>query len=441
MNQHMRRPLLHHARPRHRRLHQRGASLLEALIGFIVVTLGLLGTAQWQQRLRQAADLARQQAAAVRAAQEELEDLRATALRGSLPSPIGFDALADASRTRPAQAGAHADQLIRRQVGDAPAPALKQLALQVDWLDHRGSTHRLQLASSLAAQAPVLAVALAQPPAGASAAPRLGRHAAIPAGAIDLPDGRSAYKPLAEGDEAWLFDRRSGRITARCTGVPAARLTPHLGLADLNACSPTDALLLAGRVRFALSATPSASTANDAPLALAVALDLASQGHTGAPMCHGEAARLWHNGSTDRPRTLGVAASLDAASLGLPGWSDTGERWWQFVCAVPRPAAATRGSAPVWTGRLQFTPNGWTLGTVPGSQRLCRYSADTDGNGAIDRPAESPDTLAEVDDALTEQNFLVVDGTLPCPSATPATRAAGSLAWSHANPATVPHQP
>jgi Tfp pilus assembly protein PilX len=420
---------------------QRGASLLEALIGFVIVTLGLLGTAQWQQRLRQAADLARQQAAAVRLAQDELEALRAIAARGRLPSPSGFDALGDAESTRPAQAGARTTQALSRQLAEGPAPALKQVRLQIAWEDHRGGTHSLQLGSTLAAPAPALAAALAQVPAGLGAAPRLGRHAGIPAGAADLGDGRSVFKPRDDGDEAWLFNHRSGRIVGRCTGLPGTRGSAQLTAADLSDCGPADAVLLSGRVRFALSTTPDPAAANDLPLPLAVTLQLSSSGHPAAPVCQGEAMRLLEQASLERPRTLTVPVGLDPASLALAGWRETGERWWQYHCAVPRAPASAPGRAPVWSGRLSFSAIGWTLGTVPGSQRLCRYSADTDGSGAVDRPAESPETLSDVDDALTEQNFLVVDGSLPCPTAAAASLAASPLPWSHVNAATVPHQP
>ncbi|MBL8304829.1 MAG: hypothetical protein JNM26_18910, partial [Ideonella sp.] len=54
---------------------------------------------------------------------------------------------------------------------------------------------------------------------------------------------------------------------------------------------------------------------------------------------------------------------------------------------------------------------------------------------------ESPGLLSEVDGALPGQNFLVIAGPLDCPTAVANDTAAGTVPWSQANPATVPHQP
>lgn len=419
----------------------RGASLLEALVSAVIVAVGLLATAQWQRHLRQEADLARQQAAAVQVAQGELETLRAFSVRATTPEPAGFDAIGSGSHSLPATAGANTAYTVERQVGTGSAPSLKEVLLRITWPDRSGQVQELRVASAIGGQAPALALALTQPPAGRDAAPLLGRHAAIPAAAADLPDGRSVFKPLRDGDIAWLFDRRSGRIVARCDGVPAARSNAQLGADDLTRCSAADAVLLSGRVRFALGTSPDATAANDLPMPLATALVLTSTGHPAAPDCHGEDVRLVGIGSADRPRWMTVAASATPASEGLASWAETGDRFWQFHCAVTRAAPQREGAGPSWSGRLEFRPSGWTVGTVAGSHRICRYSADTDASGAIDRPAESPGLLSEVDGALPGQNFLVVAGPLDCPTAVADHTAAGTLPWSEANPATVPHQP
>jgi hypothetical protein len=249
------------------------------------------------------------------------------------------------------------------------------------------------------------------------------------------------FKPLRGGELAWVFDRRSGHIVARCEGVPTAKANHQLLADDLAQCTPANAVLLSGRVRFALGTTPDPAAAREAPLPLAARLDLMGTGHPAAPDCHGEDVRLVGVGSADRPRWHTVAAAATPATEGLAGWTDTPERHWQFHCAVTRAPADTDGAPPRWSGRLQFTPSGWTIGTVPGARRICRYSADTDGSGAVDRPAEAPEWLTEVDGPLAEQNFLVVDGPLPCPAPVAATGAGGTVPWSQANPATVPHQP
>lgn len=421
---------------------QRGASLLEALIGTMVVAVGMLATAQWQARLRLAADLARQQSEAARMAQQEIETLRAFAQRGtSAAGPASYDAVAAATRALDAAAGANTVYTLDRQVHGHGDTAMKTLAVRVDWPDMRGTLHSLQLEGVITGQAPALALALAQAPAGREAGPLRGRHAAIPRAAAELPDGRIAFKPFTGGEEAWLFDRRSGRVVGACEGVPTDKASHQLALADLARCRTTDALLLAGRVRFALSAAPDPAAAHEAPLPLAVDLLTTSTGHSSAPRCVGEAVKEVVFGPPGRTRSLAVPIDATPASLGVTTWTDVGDRHWQFHCAVP-PAPAVQGAEfPHWSGRLQFSPLGWTIGTVVGARRICRYSADTDGSGAVDRPAENPDSPSGVSAALSSLNFLVVDGPQDCPARSAAGTAVGTLPWSHANPATVPHQP
>ena len=63
--------------------HQRGTTLLEALIAFLVLSLGILTIGRVQTHLRLGSDIARQRAEAVRLGQEELENLRAFSVLGA----------------------------------------------------------------------------------------------------------------------------------------------------------------------------------------------------------------------------------------------------------------------------------------------------------------------------------------------------------------------
>ena len=56
---------------------QRGIGLIEALLAFLVLSLGMLAIARLQSDLRSNAELARQRSEAVRIAQQEIETLRA----------------------------------------------------------------------------------------------------------------------------------------------------------------------------------------------------------------------------------------------------------------------------------------------------------------------------------------------------------------------------
>jgi len=99
------------------------------------------------------------------------------------------------------------------------------------------------------------------------------------------------------------------------------------------------------------------------------------------------------------------------------------------ACGVPDPPAAG------WSGRVEIEPLGWRIGTQAGSQRVCRYSADLDGSGAIDRNDEHPARYTAVQGALAQQNYLVIRGDQPCP----ADSATGTHNDALQN--TVQHQP
>jgi Tfp pilus assembly protein PilV len=411
------------------RRRQRGASLVEALIGFLVVATGMLAAAQWQVRLREASDLARQRTEAVRLARRALEDTRADLARAA-PAAAGRDGgvVGGSATATDDVAGANTRYTVTREAREDQTDRHHAVRITVQWDDRRGTAQRLDLASLVPAQPPALALALGQSPWSREGGPVDGRHPAIPREARSLGDGRSVLRPVADGPVLWVLDDRSGRITARCRAAP--------GTTDLGECEVTDARLLSGRVRHARAAPPGpvdAARAHDRPLALQVRLELAHGGGT-APECLGEPVRLVTVDA--RQRTLAVP--IDAA--GPPGGADTGDRHWRYHCAVT-PASAGPNRVPHWSGRLRIELPGARPGDPPAGWRVCRYSADTDGSGAVDRAAEATEVHDQVSEALPEQNYLVVDGRRGCPAAPASGRAEGALAWSSENPTTVEHRP
>src|SRR6218665_3725808 len=71
---------------------QRGLSLIEGLVGLLVLSLGLVAALRLQTTFRLAADTARERSDAVRLAQSSLERLRATRGLGpdEEPDPTAF---------------------------------------------------------------------------------------------------------------------------------------------------------------------------------------------------------------------------------------------------------------------------------------------------------------------------------------------------------------
>ncbi|HEY4067666.1 MAG TPA: hypothetical protein VGM74_12275 [Burkholderiaceae bacterium] len=139
---------------------QRGTSLFEALIAFLVLSLGMIAVARTQGTLRQDVELARQRSEASRLAQQELERVRA--LRP-------FTAIASASRT--VDASAH--YLVARDIAATSVANAKAASITVSWADRGGAAQRIALHSILDGSNPALsgAFTLALPPTPAAPPP------------------------------------------------------------------------------------------------------------------------------------------------------------------------------------------------------------------------------------------------------------------------------
>jgi Tfp pilus assembly protein PilV len=373
--------------PPHR---QRGIGLLEALLALLVLALGLLAIGKLQSHLRLHADIARQQSQAVRLAQEDLERLRAYAV---LASGGGQRAYADIA-TSSASADEGTRFTLTRRIDALPALRAKSARVEVAWADASGAAQQATLHSVIAGNDPALAGALALPPSRTPVQRPLARSVAIPVTATDLGDGRSVFKPVDRGTVGLVFDNTSGALIARCT-TPLV-LGASLVAADLIDCDSSRSLLLSGQVRFG---------AGEPALALDVALALGGGVYPKAPVC-----------ATETKQTRG------------------GEPYVSYHCVVYPMASG------VWSGRLDLVARGWHLGLAAADWRVCRYSADLDASGAIDRNAEHPASYTAVGAPLTQQNLLIVKGTQNCPlgSAVSLTGAADDVV---VDLSTAPHQP
>lgn len=350
---------------------QGGTSLIEALLAFLVLSLGMLGAARLQRHVEHGADLARQRSEAVRLAQHDIEQLRAFTTVGAASAVRSYSGIAAADAEVGAATGHHSTSYrLERRIDEPPVGTLKTASVSVQWADRTGELQSVLLQSAIAGTPPALSAVL---PVHAGAPPVRsvhGRSPRIPATARELGDGRSLLKPSATGTLAFVLSNTTGKITARCT----------VGLdevIDAAGCVLIDGLLLSGWIRFSLAAPPDAAGA-DPPLPLTMSLELSAGAAAAAPECFAE------------PRAGLVA----------------------YHCVI-----AT--SSP-WSGRSRVVPLGWALGAAAGELRVCRYVADHDGSGAIDRNAEHPEHYSEVDVNLMQQNFLVIRGDQQCP-ASPAT--------------------
>ena len=421
--------------PRHcTRRSQRGTTLLEGMVAFLVLSLGMLSVVRVQTQLRLNSDVARQRSEAVRLAQEDLEKMRAfssIAIRSGANAYAGLAAgtsSIDASSGQPS----NTTYALTREVSDTDVPNAKSATVSVAWDDRNGTLQQVVLNSVISGSDPAYAGALKVAPRLQPVRGVLARSASIPTNTSDLGNGSSAFKPLTTGTEAWLFDNLSGAIRARCAGISPALPSASLRSADLGTCEPLRATLLSGVVRFSDAMPPDPSLANDVPAALAMTLALTGSATGATSSCTTEARKTVNYSLAGLNRTEGLPVSATAASMGADSWRETGERYLAYHCAVT-PAA----TSSTWSGRATLVPAGWTIGSGPDDRRVCRFAPDLDRSGAVDNNVEHPDTYTAVAASLTNQNFLVIKGSQACPPRPPGPNTTGSLA----DLGTAQHQP
>jgi Tfp pilus assembly protein PilV len=386
---------------------QRGTTLLEGLVALLVLSLGMFSVGRVQTQLHLNADMARQRSEAVRLAQEDLERLRAFSVIAATAGARAYADIVDASTMVDASTGyaSNTRYEVARSITPAQAPNAKNASVAVSWSDRAGVAHQVVLNSVIAGSNPAYSGALSVATAGAPMQAVNARSPRIPLAAKDLGNGNSAFKPASGGTVALLMNNTTGEVSGRCSTVSAVLATQDLSVANLGSCDALAGQLLSGVVRFSTDGPPVAGQANEAPAALAVTLTLTGGNYPAPPWCASDA----------------VATA-------------TGDRHVAYHCVVYPLASG------LWSGRTTLTPAGWTLGTGPEDRRVCRYTADLDGSGAIDTNAEHPANYVNVDGRLSNQNFLVIKGSEACPGGTPVQLdGAGTLIY--ANLATAQHQP
>ncbi|MEO6361689.1 MAG: hypothetical protein ABIO71_00510 [Caldimonas sp.] len=417
------------------RREQRGASLLEALLAFVVLAGSTLAVSQLQHHVRLDADLSRQRSQALRLGEAELETLRAFTALATAPGGRSYAAVLDADVDL-VSGGANTAFRIVRRVDDTAFAGVKSVAVRVQWADREGGAREVALASFIGRADPALAGSLSIAAGTVPAAPRgvLGRSVSVPVDARDLGDGRSGWKPSTAGVIAFVFDNGNGSVMASCT-VAASRPTRELASADLTACTAGRALLVSGTIRFTSASPPVAAQASEEPLGAAVSLSTSGATYPTAPLCSSEARKTVQYVAGGSTRIEAVAIDATPASVGAPSWLENGDRYVAWNCVVT-PRADGR-----WSGRADVVATaGWAIGAGSGERRVCRFTADLDGSGSIDANREHPAAYADVATPLPAQNFLVIAGSERCPAA-PPVRLTGEGHVVHADLGTAPHQP
>lgn len=289
--------------------HQQGASLVEALIALLVLSLSLVAMVRLQTWLRQHSDLARERSEAVQQAQRALESQRGFHDLATFDSPVPRDTTSTTHATT-----------YRLQHDAATHDGLKTERVTVHWQPRGGAEQRVQLASGTARLAPVYSALLDVPPQDRVLAVQ---RVSWSLGARPLPDGRSIVKPTPHSRIAWVVDSATGEIQLECA-VASSSQARDLHVDDLPNCEAFSARLVRGFIRFALSGTPDPLRANDTPLQLTL-----------------------------------QAASHRCESETI---ASDGERYIAYACAVP-----TTDTEPA------LVPQGWSFGLTAAAFKACRY--------------------------------------------------------------------
>jgi Tfp pilus assembly protein PilV len=144
--------------PCHRR-RQRGITLVESLIAFLVLTLGMLAVIRLQPALRQHAELARQRSEATRIAQQDIEGLRGfVQLRAAGRAPA-YDTIAPIGYTIEADDLGSPRYDVERRVDSTSIRNARSIDVSVRWFDRSGGPQQVTLATLIAASEPALAAA------------------------------------------------------------------------------------------------------------------------------------------------------------------------------------------------------------------------------------------------------------------------------------------
>lgn len=414
-------------------LSQRGVTLIEALVALLVMSFGMVALVGLLGNLRQSGDLAKQRSEAMRLAQEEIELLRSFSVMkrantddAAVVKDYENDLLKPIAARSVAGENSNTTFLVSRTVtpldaagpkgaGDVEPQSIRGQTIKVvvSWKDRGGVTQSLSLDSVISRTDPAYSMALGVTPPTIGARTPSGRNPVVPPTAKDLGNGSSAFRPGGGSTAIWVFNNVTGVITGLCE-APVGTAVSSLEAEDVESCkNNTTGYLVSGTVRFASSSTPrpEAPDGTARPVSIYVNLIPSEYKDTAGGLIGGGAY----------PLTPGHVCFTDA-----PSSTPSTQTFVNYNCIVYPNTQTPRN----WWGQVFVT--GLDLGSSASQFKVCRYSADYNGNGYIYKTLtefpylvidneEHPETYRGVSHSLSRQNFLVVRGNVGCPAKATAT--------------------
>lgn len=404
-----------------------GVTLIEALVALMVMGFGMVALVELMTNLRRSGDIGKQRNEAMRIAQAEIASLRSfSVLTKAAPAAAGVtdfdtDVVSVASRNVTPDDSNATYSLTRAAAAlfpDESEPQAKTVQVAVNWADRatrEGDAPQTVVLNTVIARVdPAFAGAVTvSPPPGGTRQPG-GRHPSIPAGAKDLGDKTSAYRPSSLSGTVWVFNNVSGVIVGKCSidpATPVSALTP----ADVESCrNNTVGYLLSGTIRF--SNTSPASPSQPEAMAIPLDMSIVTASYLTPEIVNGKPSKD-ADGNYIMISATATAPSHECFD-NAPETSPSTQPFVNYDCIVYPNTDTPR----VWSGKLVLS--GFAIGTQSTEYRVCRYSADYNGNGspylsnslAYDN-FEHPEVYVGVTGSLARQNFLVVKGDSACPTA------------------------
>lgn len=343
---------------------ERGFTLIEAMVGLLVVAFGLLVLAGVNLKLARSEDVAKQRGEAARLAQEKIEALRSFTQIDSAAGVFAWNDLAGGTDTIDNSASYHTNTSFTRswQVLGASGDPMRRVQVSVNWTDRVGEAQSVAFGTVISKTDPSDVGSLGFPlPENTTLKRPKNRNLNIPVPAVDLGNGQSVVQ--LQNNFAVVFSNESGYVVKTCNFVVST-------VADLAGCTTTAAYIVAGYV--SLSGTSSFPTG----LGVNTALITGSSGVT----C---------SFSDARDQTTNALIS--------------GYKYYLCVVSVP-----TQGAG--WSGTVRLSGSGLNSGT---NYLVCRFEFPSASGVTPNQRNVQPYT--SVAESLDNQNYVVTTSNT-CPT-------------------------